>query len=94
MYMDMGTHTHLYIYACACADDLLSDSVLARQAHPWEDATWRPPHSASAATLESSQPPRRPSAPTVEQARTQMSQGLVHALNVQRSPALFLARSS
>ena len=25
-------HTHLYIYACACADDLLSVSVLARQA--------------------------------------------------------------
>ena len=28
----MGTHTHLNIYACACADDMLSVSVLARQA--------------------------------------------------------------
>jgi hypothetical protein len=37
------THTHLYIYACACAADLLSVSVLARQA----------PQPASPATLAS-----------------------------------------
>ena len=57
-------HTHLYIYACACADDLLSVSVLARQA----------PQSASTATPARARLLELRSAPTEAPASTRQRQ--------------------